>query len=499
MNFIKISMLDETSILSEDTFVDLLDTENQVEYVEFEEALLKKAKELKLSSAFKKRLNAYKAELKKANKGFNGQQLENPLNLTCTNEGKIKNSIDNFYKILSNDAFFKGRIVYNEIKKLPEKIVDDKKVAWTDTDDSIMRKYIEKYYDIYSEKKSKDALRMILEENKYNPLKQIIESIEWDGKNRIETMLSKWLKAEDNEYTKEVSRLIFAGAIHRLYNPGCKFDEVPVLVGIKQGEGKSTFIQCLALDEEYFAEVKEIEGIRSVEIIQGAWICEIAELLALTKAKEIEAVKAYISTKTDKYRKPYAQYVTCEPRQCIFIGTTNKRQFLTDRTGNRRFYPVEVFSSAEHLYDNMNELMQDIRQCYAEALTLYKKNELIPHLNQKLKDVVEEKQQEAVEDDSRIGLIKEYLIGKYITCVRDIWFNCLRVGIEPSRKDSNEITLILDNLKGWKKCETSQRFGKFGPQRCWERKTSENSDKQDINFTKMSLTERVSKALRIKS
>ncbi len=157
------------------------------------------------------------------------------------------------------------------------------------------------------------------------------------------------MKAEDNEYTREVSRLIFAGGIHRLYSPGCKFDDVPVLIGTSQGEGKSTIVRWLAIHDDHFTEVTEIDGQKGVEQLEGAWICEIAELLALTKAKEQEAVKSYIARLKDKYRKPWGKNTDELPRRCIFIGTTNNEQFLRDKTGNRRFYPVKVNSKGQFI------------------------------------------------------------------------------------------------------------------------------------------------------
>ena len=119
---------------------------------------------------------------------------------------------------------------------------------------------------------------------------------------------------------------------------------MPVLIGTKQGEGKSTLVRWLAMKDDYFTEVTEIEGQKGMEAVEGAWICEMGELLALTKAREIEAVKSYLTRLADRYRRPFDRRVTDHKRQCIFIGTTNKEQFLTDKTGNRRFYPVKVYS-----------------------------------------------------------------------------------------------------------------------------------------------------------
>ena len=172
-----------------------------------------------------------------------------------------------------------------------------------------------------------------------------------------------------------------------------------VFIGRKQGEGKSTLIRWLALDDKYFTEVSEFDGQRGIEALEGAWICEVGEMPAMVKAQQQEAVKAYLTRINDKYRKPFDKRVTEHPRQCIFIGTTNKAQFLTDKTGNRRFYPVVVHQSGYDLFEHEEEIKADIKQCWAEALHLYKENKLLPYADRKLIDVIRKEQANAVEDD----------------------------------------------------------------------------------------------------
>ena len=116
---------------------------------------------------------------------------------------------------------------------------------------------------------------------------------------------------------------------------------MPIFMG-KQGCGKSSFIRWLAIKDSFFKEISEIDGQKGIEAVEGAWICEMSELLALTKSKEVEAVKSYITRQNDTYRKPYERRITENPRKCIIIGSTNRSQFLTDKTGNRRFLPIQV-------------------------------------------------------------------------------------------------------------------------------------------------------------
>lgn len=461
----QIEELDAIAILQPTIFAQVLDLESEVERLELAEVLQARAKQLGVEMAFKKRLKAYQKDNEKVNAYIKdyGIQLDRDKN------GKVLNSSNNYLTILRQDERFKGKLKLNELADMPEKVVHGKHQQWTDVDDSKTRTYIEKTYGIFSEKKLNDALNIVFKENSYNPVKDIIEPIEWDGVSRIYTLLSKWLGVEDDAYSREVSRLVFAGGINRLYNPGCKFDDMPVLIGTKQGEGKSSFVSWLALQEDFFREVKEIEGQKGVEILQGAWICEMGELLALTKAKEVEAVKAYITCKADSYRKPYERRLTTNKRHCIFIGTTNKAEFLTDKTGNRRFYPVTVDCSGYDLFDNKDAIMEDIRQCWAEALHLYRQGELKPYADRNLVDEIRARQDAAMEDDYRVGMIEKYMATKTRVCVLEIWQKALKEYGSPTRKDSCDIGVILSKVKGWERAKKPTRFEEYGLQKYWEK------------------------------
>lgn len=383
-------------------------------------------------------------------------------------EKGIKQTTDNFYKVLTHDSTFEG-LLYNTLADTPEIVRNDSIERWQDVDDAEAKRYIEKEYGLYSDAKYTDALRVRLRDVEYHPIKDIIDGLKWDGIPRIATLLTKWLKCDDSEYVREVSRLIFAGGINRIYNPGCKFDEVPILIGIRQGEGKSTFVRWLAMEDRFFREVGEIDGAKGIEVLDGAWICEMSELLALTKAKEVEAVKSYITRQKDSLRRPYDRRVSDRLRQCIFIGTTNKKQFLTDKTGNRRFYPVEVNCRGYELFEAEEEIKADIAQCWAEAKHLFDIGQLEPYASPAVIDAVRAAQAESSEDDWREPLIEDYLSMRDETCIREIWFDCLGMpeGTNPTRKDSNEIAVLIQASGEWTR--TQAKRTKYGIQKVYER------------------------------
>lgn len=360
---------------------------------------------------------------------------------------------------------------------------------WSDTDEAASRNYIEAQFGLYSKDKHNDALRLLFAERTYHPIKDIVDSLSWDGKNRIEHFLSKWLLVEDSAYTREVSRLIFAGGINRLYRPGCKFDDVPILIGVRQGEGKSTVVRYLAINDAYYGEIKTVDGQQSIEQLRGKWICEISELIALTKQKEQEAVKAYITRSIDSYRVPWDKNISEFPRQCIFVGTTNDSQPLVDKTGNRRYYPVEVHSDGYYVADHEDEIRDYICQCWAEARERFKQGKLPAYADRKLGKEYREAQESAMQDDWRVGAIKLFLDRKLageLTCVREVCHRALSsnpdMPKDPSLAESKDIGRILDHLDGWERCKTSRRVGVYGTQRCWMKLDNGTTDREDKPF-----------------
>lgn len=440
-----------------------------------------KAKEAGVLTQLKSVLKAYQAiekqlaaDWKKENQAKSGVALD------FDGQGRPLVTVDNFLKIIEKDPKFAG-LKFNLLTNSPEQVRAGKVERWTDADDAEARRYIEAEYKIHSVQKCDDALRIMFKRNEYHPVREIVGSLQWDGVPRIQAFLHRWTKCEDTPYTREVSRLIFAGGIHRLYSPGCKFDDMPVLIGRKQGEGKSTLVRWLALKDEYFTEVAEFDGQKGIEAVEGAWICEVSELLAMTKAREQEAVKSYLTRLNDRYRMPFDKRVTDHPRQCVFIGTTNKMQFLSDKTGNRRFYPVVVQQSGYDLFDHEQECREYIKQCWAEAKVLYDAGQISPYAERSLITDIREHQNEAVEDDYRIGMISDYLATHTEVCVMELWRCALKMGdfSKPTKKDSNEISLIMQGLDGWEKAPKVKRFQDYGVQKYWRKVETSWADAVD--------------------
>lgn len=392
--------------------------------------------------------------------------------------GNLRSTIDNYCRIISGDPWF-ANLRFNEMKNAPETIENGLPRMWTGTDDNRALRYIERNYNLSSRTKYGPALDIVSHERMYNPIKAIIEREPWDGRERIRHFLHKWMDAEDTPYTREVSRLIFAGGIHRLYNPGVKFDCVPVLCGRQDG-GKSSLVRFLAIDDDYFCTLDTIQGKEGKENVAGAWIVEIPELKAFRNASQNE-IKAFITGQRDKYRHAYDKYNSDDKRMCIFIATTNDRQFITDKTGGRRFFPVDCHKAGYILVQQQEQQCRNyILQCWREAYHYFsssdpdQRNKAVPYPDISLQPAIHNEQQAAMAEDFRDGIISQFLQDTHddYVCVLMIWDHCFADTYKrpaPDKREQMIISQIMQNMPGWDTCQTRITFEKYGRQRCWVR------------------------------
>lgn len=396
-------------------------------------------------------------------------------------KGKPLPTIENILLVMENSVAYEG-IKFNELLGRAEiHTVKNKRITispWTDADEAQSMYYIEKNFNIFSKEKHSAALKILFDERKYNPLTDIVDKVKWDGKERCQHLLSTWMKTDDTPYTREVSRLIFAGGIHRLYEPGCKFEDVPILIGT-QGCGKSTVIRFLAINDDYFGELKVMEGVQAIEDLSGKWIMEIPELAAFTKAKDQEQIKAFASRQRDHYRKPYDKHPTELYRRCIFLASTNDHSPLIDKTGNRRWYPVECKGDRKwgyEVFDREDEIRDYCLQAWAEAREKLNSKEMQPYANKELLPVYQQAQENALQDDWRTGAITAYLEkklpGEYC-CVRELFHRALSPNPdfpkEPSLVESKDVGKILNGLPDWERVSGARKVGAYGNQRCWRK------------------------------
>lgn len=428
-------------------------------------------------------------------------------NLQLDKKGNVLPSINNIKIILLNDNGLKNKIAFNEFSQrivklgiMPWQQDDNRNNIWSDTDDSGLRNYLEIKYGVTSTKKIEDAFILTADKNKFHPVRDYLNSLEWDGKERVEKLFIEYLGADDNEYVRTVTRKALTGAVARIYEPGIKFDYALVFVGV-QGEGKSEIISKLGCG--YSSDtLTTIQGKEAYEQIQGFWLIELGELTALKKA-EVEAIKLYISKKEDAFRQAYAHHTGRYPRQCIFIGTTNNMEFLKDQTGNRRFWPIDTCKekATKSIWKDLTQSEVDL--IWAEAVEIYRKGETL-YLEPEMEKLAQDEQDKHLEDNPMTGLIEDYLemllpddwdkrdlsqrrdyihgndFGKEQkgtkrrekVCALEIWAELFQQDINLyGNRQAREIKDILRKVEGWKPCKDKLRFGNiYGTQRGFIRK-----------------------------
>lgn len=336
--------------------------------------------------------------------------------LIRTEKGKVKQTISNCMLVLRYDPILKKSICRNEltcktdiIGNMPWK---RRGINLTNTDENNVKYYLEKNYELTSERNIRTALDIIANENSYHPIRSYLEKLKWDGEERIRFALNRFLGAEMNEYTYEVLKLVMLAAIRRIMQPGCKFEIMLCLVG-GQGAGKSTFFRFLALKDEWFTDdLRRLDDDNVYRKLQGHWIVEMAEMLAQANAKSIEEIKSFLSRQKETYKIPYETHPEDRPRQCIFCGTSNNLKFLPmDRTGNRRFAPVLIHpeAAATHILANEKESRAYFGQMWAEAMEIYRSGNWELKLSDEMEKYVKELQKDFMPEDTKAGQVEAFL------------------------------------------------------------------------------------------
>ena len=404
------------------------------------------------------------------------------------NVKSVKQLVHNFEIVMDKDSRFAGKIRLNEFAQQPYLYGsvpwenENNCRAWSSHDDSALFSLIQADYGLKSRQDFADALKNVSMRNKFHPVRELLDSLTWDGKEHIRSLLPEYFGAEDSDYTYQVMRLWMLGAVSRVYKPGSKFDYTIILQG-SQGIGKSTFLKLMALDDSWFNDsLDSLDSDKAVQSLTGSWIIELAELKSLARtAGGVESVKRFLTATQDKYRIPYERRADTFYRQCVFAGTTNKDDFLQDETGNRRFLIVQtgVKKPSKSLF--VPEIMDTIKLAWAEAVHIWKNEKPQLILPEAYMQEAKELQEANMADDGKRGIILDYLEGKTQVCAREIWFEALKETIPPKNWQASEINNIVAKIPGWERLKTPRKFDGYGQQRGFRKIAMKTTEEESEN------------------
>lgn len=431
---------------------------------------------------------------------------ENSLDWTAELElnkqtGAIKPTIDNIWLILENDPNLRGKFALNEFAGRGEVLGDlpwapfNSRRAWADNDNQGLYWYFEKVYKITGNGKIDGALSLHSERHKFNDVKNYLVALQWDGVPRLDALLVDYFGAMDSAYVRAVTRKAFTAAVARAMNPGCKYDTMLILAG-SQGLGKSTFLDRMS--KGWFNDViRTFEGKEASELLQGVWLVEIQELDAFKKS-DVSRIKQFLSLKSDRFRAAYGRHVKDIPRCCVFFGTTNRPEFLRDKTGNRRFWPVDVgiIPRTKNVWWHLND---EVDQIWAEAVMRWRLGEAL-YLSGELEEEARAMQEAHREVSTKEGVILDFLnkpvpedwqkwpldkrrmflngdnvgttklVQREKVCALEIW--CEAFLGQPKDfhyTEAAEINDIVRTLPGWSRTSNGLRFGYCGYQRGFQK------------------------------
>jgi hypothetical protein len=296
-------------------------------------------------------------------------------------------------------------------------------------------------------------------DHSFHPVVDYFASLKWDGKPRLDAWLINYGGAQDSEYCRAVAALPLIAAVRRIKCPGAKFDEILTLVSAEQGTFKSTAIETLCPERDWYTDDLPLsaEAQQVIEMLQGHLIVECAETKGMKKGGD-EHVKAFLSRRVDKARMAWGRITKQAPRQCVFIATSNDEMFLRDPTGNRRWWPVTITR-----FDT-DRLSEDRDMLWAEAVHREAEGESI-RLSPTLYGAAAEQQAARTIEDPFYDALASSLNSMWGMVLRDtIWDFLPNSGVR-GHDAAIRVSHAMEKL-GWKK--SKQRL-RGTPQNCFTR------------------------------
>lgn len=307
-----------------------------------------------------------------------GRDLWDALGLDQNDAGtQVLGNLNNAAKVLEADTRLCGRVWFDEFaNRVRTSIRFDNMLdfspgpgrEWADVDDLLLTQHMQAKVGMAHMRSDivKDAVSMVAMSSRINPPREWLESLVWDGVERLELVMHVGFGAEDTDFVRAVGRCFFLSIVARVYQPGCQVDTVPVFEG-EQGIGKSSALKIIG--GEWFGECHEsVMNKDFYQVLEGKMLVEVAELNSFSRA-EVNRMKGVITCRIDRYRAPYERRASDHPRRTVLAGTTNRDDWNADETGGRRFWPVLCGNV------DLDWIREHRDQLFAEAVVRFKRGE----------------------------------------------------------------------------------------------------------------------------
>ena len=362
-------------------------------------------------------------------------------------------------------AVMPGAFAFDEMLRAPllvqalEDVPDFAPRAVTDVDVGIVQ---DRLQHLGLKRLSKDvthqAVDVCAHEHRFHPVRDYLNGLQWDGTKRLAKLFEGYFGAEATPYARAIGPMFLISMVARILAPGCKADHLPVIEG-PQGVLKST--ACGILGGQWFSDgLPDVSaGKDAQQHLRGKWLIEVSEMHAMSRA-EAAQLKAFITRQVERYRPSHGRKEVIEPRQCVFVGTTNKDAYLRDETGGRRFWPIKAGDI------DVDALVRDRDQLFAEAVAKYRNGvHWWPDKNFERKHVMPQ-QAERYEADAWEETIAAYLDKHTKVTVGEV--ARAAIGIETPRigtADQRRIAAVLEQL-GWRRLKKDWEGNRWWMKAC---------------------------------
>jgi len=384
--------------------------------------------------------------------------------LTLTEKGKPEGTAYNVAVALEQAPELQGVIGFDEFEQQalvmrapPWERGRFERRAWSDADDTELLLWLQKNgLPVRAVTSVADTARMVARRHSFDPLADYLNNLSWDGSPRLDAWLMTYMGAEQTKLNRAIGRAFLISAVARGLRPGCQVDHVLCLES-PQGVGKTETVRTLGGDwtQENLPDMHSKDGIAA---LSGAWFVELSELAAMGRS-EVEAVKSFISRRVDRYRPAYGRHVVEQPRRCVFVATTNEGQYLRDRTGNRRFWPVRCGTI------DLDALAEDRDQLLAEAVAAFKSAEQWHFTDPEIIRAAEAEQLARVEHDPWLSDIAAFVADKPTVT-------------------TNELLDMLDVPRGKATAPQAKRIAGFMRELGWTSRESKAGGEREIVWSK---------------